>query len=120
LPAKDGDRTMGIASPNTSNPFCIALVVVGVAFTVTACAYGVMAVQQAQRISSHQAGALVTFLDEHGNQLMMAELGLLAISAIAALGTDDYWVKLARTRAEQKGHRREQDAHGEAAHESQP
>ena len=75
----------------TSNPFYAALVLFGILFTVTACAYVVMTIHQAQPTLSAPTDGLISFLDNHGTQLMMVELGLLAIAACAAIGTDGYW-----------------------------
>lgn len=85
------------ATKNT-NPFYSILLVVGVIFAITACAYGVMTVQlitPAQVSGGGASGGLVAFLDEHGMILMMAELAILAVITFAAIGTDDFWSRRA-------------------------
>lgn len=96
------------------NPFYIVLVVVGVAFAVTACAYGVMAVKQMHasewivtpaRQDTSDLGApstnsdrrFVEFMDEHGVSILLAEVGILALATVAAIGTDDWWSKSKET-----------------------
>jgi hypothetical protein len=84
-----------------ANPFYALLVVAGIAFVVTACAYGVMAFRA---VSPHApaAGAdhhpLLKFLDSHGAQLLIAEIAILAVATFAAIGTDDYWTRRANER----------------------
>lgn len=78
------------------NPFYVVLVVAGVAFVVTACAYGVMAVKQLHvsyvSIEQVQADAsFVSFMDEHGATVMMMELVVLGVATFAAIGTDRFW-----------------------------
>lgn len=76
----------------TTNPFYAPLLVAGIAFAVTACAYGVMAVQEMDpgRATARSTANtwLVDFLDKHGATTMIAELVVLAIAASAAIGTD--------------------------------
>jgi hypothetical protein len=102
-----------------TNPFYVLLVIFGIAFSLTACAYGVMAfraVRGAGITSSHEhrdtshrssdpsgptsdrpatetpAGeALLKFLDEHGALLLGVELVLLALATFGAIGSDGYW-----------------------------
>lgn len=84
-----------------SNPFYVLLVIIGVAFCITACAYGVMTVKKlhpdehgyaAGEIRSGAGGeAFLDAVDEHGFSVMMIELGLLAITTFAAIATDEYW-----------------------------
>ena len=78
------------------NPFYVILVLAGVAFVVTACAYGVMAVKQMHvsyvPIGQVQADAsFVGFMDEHGATVMMIELAILGVATFAAMGTDRFW-----------------------------
>ena len=76
----------------TTNPFYGLLLVAGIAFAVTACAYGVMAVQEMNpdraMANSTANTRLVDFLNKHGAATMIAELVVLAIAASAAIGTD--------------------------------
>ena len=79
------------------NPFYVLLVLIGIAFTLTACAYGVMAfkvVRTKERAAEQPAGAaLLTYLDEHGAQLMAVEVALLALCSFGAMATDRYWIR---------------------------
>ena len=88
------------------NPFYVLLVVAGLAFSLTACAYGVMAVRQLHAanslssLSSSSTGTspaeqaevpFVQFLDKNGVQIMIWEVGILAVATALAIGTDSYW-----------------------------
>lgn len=81
------------------NPFYVLLVVLGIAFTLTACAYGVMAFKGARAegpVADRPSGAaLLSYLDKHGAQLMGFELALLALCAAGAIATDRYWMRQA-------------------------
>ncbi len=85
------------------NPFYALLVVVGVAFCITAFAFGVMTVRgmmPAEASESSEAGTrLMTWLDQNGFKLMMIELLALAIFTVAAIGTDEYWTKREREKS---------------------
>ena len=89
-----------MAERKSTNPFYGLLVVVGIVFTVTACAYGVMTVRGLkpdEAAEASGAGAessdLMTFLDRHGMPLLMGELGVLAVTTFLAMATDDYWAR---------------------------
>jgi hypothetical protein len=75
----------------------VALVLVGVAFAVTAFAYCVMAFRAISPASAGSAStsgtSLMQWLDAYGLWLMLGELVLLAISSFAAMATDRYWTK---------------------------
>ena len=77
------------------NPFYILLVLCGIVFCITACAYGVMTVRGLQpevTVQPSVSGArLMTWLDEQGFTVMMWELGVLAVLTFAAIGTDSFW-----------------------------
>ena len=73
------------------NPFYFLLVIIGIVFTITACAYGVMTVQQINPSTVDRPHALTVFLDQHGFAMLAVELVLLAIATVAAITTDDYW-----------------------------
>jgi hypothetical protein len=79
------------------NPFFTALVVVGLAFAMTACAYTVMSFQSLDPHAADQPG-ISTLMKQHGLMILVVELGLLAVLTVAAISTDEYWVK----RAEKK------------------
>ncbi len=74
------------------NPFYVVLIIVGVVFAVTACAYGVMTVRMLNPDlvgeTSTQGAGLMRFLDQHGFALMMIQLTLLALASFAAMATD--------------------------------
>jgi hypothetical protein len=72
------------------NPFYAALVLVGVAFTVTACAYAVM-MFRATKLTSPDAveqSRLMTMLDERGVEILGIEVLLLAVATAGAIGLD--------------------------------
>ncbi len=71
------------------NPFYPFLVLLGGMFCVTACAYTLLLLR-----STHEEGRddsslpLMRFLDRYGAQLLLAEVGLLALATVAAIGLD--------------------------------
>jgi hypothetical protein len=81
------------------NPFYPLLVAVGIAFSITACAYGVMTVKMLQPAGAEEVRqaevGLLPFLDRHGMTLLLSELGALALLTVAAIGTDDFWTRRA-------------------------
>lgn len=85
----------------SANPFYALLVVLGLAFVVTAAAYGVMATREARAAATGQAvadHALMRWMHEHGDAMLLAELGLLAVCTFGAIGTDDFWQRRANRR----------------------
>jgi hypothetical protein len=74
------------------NPFYSVLVVVGVLFSLTACAYGVMTVRGLDPNNADEVG-LIGFLNDYGLWIMIGELVVLAILTVAAIGTDEYWTR---------------------------
>lgn len=86
------------ASKKTFNPFYVLLVLTGVAFCVTACAYGVMTVRGLHaateiRPATQSGLRLMDWLDKNGFRLMMIEIGILAMFTFAAIATDEFWAK---------------------------
>lgn len=77
------------------NPFYVLLVIVGVIFGLTACAYGVMTVKMstAAGIAQSAGSPVVQFLSDHGLTLLLVEIAVLAVTTFAAIGTDSYWTK---------------------------
>ena len=80
------------------NPFYIPLVLVGLLFCITACAFGVMTVKGLQPAAADAASTesgreFMSWIDENGFRLMMIELGALAVLTFAAIGTDTYWTE---------------------------
>lgn len=88
---------------NFPNPFYVMLVIVGLLFAVTACAYGAMSTYYAvavQRLSAEEAAAIMenesswmALLDKHGITLMLCQLAVLAMATFAAIATDRWWKK---------------------------
>ena len=87
------------AKRSATNPFYALLVVLGIAFALTACAYSVMTLKAVRRQEAPGASAggavLLEFLDRHGAALMGGELALLALATVAAIATDRYWMRRA-------------------------
>ena len=79
------------------NPFYALLVVVGLAFCITAFAYGVMTVRGLHpdnSLGGSESGQnLMHWLDAYGFQLLMTELVALAVLTFAAIGTDEFWTR---------------------------
>lgn len=77
---------------NAANPFYSVLLIVGIAFALTACAYGVMTVQRMEpgRVTTGSAAGtwVIGFMDDHGATTMTVELVVMAIATLAAIGTD--------------------------------
>jgi hypothetical protein len=83
------------------NPFYPLLVIAGIAFCVTACAYGVMAVRAIHpqpNVPSESGFQLMSFLNRNGPALLVAELMILAVSSVLAISTDRYWAKRKKER----------------------
>ncbi len=78
-----------------ANPFYVLLVIVGIVFGLTACAYGVMTVKMstAAGIAENASSPTVQFLSEHGLTLLMVQIAVLAVTTFAAMATDSYWTK---------------------------
>ena len=77
-----------------SNPFYVLLVIVGVAFVVSACAYGVMAYREVTlqpAANDDSASGLLRFMDRHGMKVLGGEVVMLGLLTVAAIGTDEYW-----------------------------
>lgn len=74
------------------NPFYVLLIVAGIIFSVTACAYGVMAFRAlrmgAPQVEAEGSGGLLVVLDEHGGLIMTVELVALAIFTFSAMALD--------------------------------
>jgi len=74
------------SQPQKRNPFYFLLVITGVVFAITACSYGVMTVTFLDPTAT--PSSLLTFLDQHGFQLMLYELGALGLFCVAAMALD--------------------------------
>lgn len=79
-------------SRKSANPFYVLLVLVGIAFVITAALFCVMVTR-----TNAAGGALpaehplMIWMDQHGMSLLMAELAVLMFCTFGAIGTDDYW-----------------------------
>ena len=76
------------------NPFYAALVVVGLAFALTTCAYTVMSFRELDPFAPEEQG-LNALMKSHGLLILLIELGLLSVLTVAAIGSDDYWTRRA-------------------------
>ena len=75
------------------NPFYVVTAVVGVAFTITACGYGLLmlrANRAAASLTSEPLHPLMNLLDQHGILILAIEVGLLAVASVAAIVLDHY------------------------------
>jgi hypothetical protein len=85
-------------SSKFANPFYALLLVAGIAFALTATAYGVMAFREArpqpmdaEANESTAEHSLMAWMSDHGEAALLTELGFLAVFVFGAIGTDDYW-----------------------------
>jgi hypothetical protein len=72
------------------------LIVVGVAFTLTACAYGLMMFKATQPLGRVDLGApegLLGWLNLNGATLLTGELIVLGVATIGAIALDDRRIK---------------------------
>ena len=92
------------------NPFYAALMIVGVAFAVSAIVYGIMALRELRGVvpAPGQRG-LMAWMSEHGEWLLGVELALLMLLSLAAMLTDDYWFKKQQRSAGEAGSKRPPD-----------
>lgn len=92
-----------VSKKRRTNPFYVLLILAGVAFAITACGYGMMALREmrADPFAAVTQGegsremplspSFVKFFDQYGVRLMVWELALLGVATFAAIGTDRYW-----------------------------
>lgn len=75
------------------NPFYVLLMVTGVIFTITMCAYMVMTLQLGHQGGRNEPaqGSLVDILQNHGLTMIIVEIVVLAVCTVAAIATDEYW-----------------------------
>jgi H+/Cl- antiporter ClcA len=78
--------------PKPINPFYSVLIVVGIVFAITACAYGVMTVRGLDPRNADEGG-LIGVMDDYGIWILVGELLLLGLLTMAAIGTDEYWTR---------------------------
>jgi hypothetical protein len=79
-------------SKEPSNPFYWLCVVAGVAFTVTACAYGLLMLRANRGLNlantAGQEHPLMSFLDHYGMIILGVEVAILATASFAAILLD--------------------------------
>ena len=85
------------------NPFYVLLIPAGIAFAVTAFAYGFMAFQAVNAVREdagrHAGHALFQWLRVHGDATLIVELAVLALLTIGAIAMDQ-WRESARRETE--------------------
>jgi hypothetical protein len=104
MPSPDGApayaETNMRRSNKFANPFYSLLLMAGIAFALTATAYGVMAFREARpapqgavslRYQSATEHPLMAWMSQHGEAALLTELGFLAVFVFGAIGTDGYW-----------------------------
>ncbi len=74
------------------NPFYLLAMIVGIGFTITACAYGLMMVRAIHSEGLPQRGEagfdLMDLLNKRGTLILCVELGALAVASVAAIYLD--------------------------------
>lgn len=104
---------MPVSKPQSAtNPFYVLLIIAGILFVITACAYFTMALREAGGAlreaggGRHEAGGVsiaahsfATLVSRHGLTALTVELILLAIATFGAIGTDEYWSRRAANQA---------------------
>jgi hypothetical protein len=85
------NRTTAAKRKQPCNPFYALLVIAGVAFTITACAYALLMVRATRPESSpFEEGALMKLLDDRGMEIMGVEVLILALATAGAIGLDQW------------------------------
>lgn len=89
----------------TFNPFYSLLVVLGVAFVVTACAYGLVLLRSTRPAdamrSGHSQNPLLQLMQRHGQTILFVELGVLLVATVGCITTDNYWERRSAARHRQ-------------------
>ncbi|MCI0492916.1 MAG: hypothetical protein L0Z07_08265 [Planctomycetes bacterium] len=84
----------------SANPFYVLLLLAGIAFAITATAYGVMAFRESraggQANVAEEPHPLIAWMSRHGDAALLTELGFLAAFTIGAIGTDQFWQRRAK------------------------
>ena len=90
-----------------ANPFYSLLLLAGIAFALTATAYGVMAFREARpapfgaevdTTTPMVEHPLMAWMSDHGEAALLTELGFLAVFVFGAIGTDGYWQRRSSTK----------------------
>lgn len=100
------------------NPFYVLLLIAGVVFTITACAYGTMAVKMMRPSdleTVERDSGLLPWLDEHGPRLLLVEIAALGLLTVAAIGTDPFWERRAAMRSDRRESASTNEGHGRPA-----
>jgi hypothetical protein len=79
-----------------ANPFYVLLLVVGVAFALTASAYGWSARLKLDPDTFDRNAAFIAVVDRYGMLSMIVELALLTALTFLAIGTDEFWERRAK------------------------
>jgi formate hydrogenlyase subunit 3/multisubunit Na+/H+ antiporter MnhD subunit len=79
-----------------TNPFYVVLMVVGVAFALTACAYGWSARLKLDAETFDRNADFIALVDRYGMLSMIVELALLTVLTFLAIGTDEFWERRAQ------------------------
>lgn len=101
----------------SANPFYALLVVTGIVFVITACAYGVMSLTEVRNAQMAQADLppdvhpLNAWLKRHGDMALLSELGFLAVFTFGAIATDDLWQRRARAKNKKQQNRSSSGEH---------
>jgi len=102
-----------------SNPFYVALMVLGVVFVLSATQYVLMTIRLLEDpagTSLAEGGGLLTLFEQHGLAILSVELGLLSILTVGAITTDDFWQRRANRDVEKRSTPKKTD--GDPATES--
>jgi hypothetical protein len=75
-----------------TNPFYVALLPVGVAFAITACAFVVMTMRGLDPQNVESTG-LIQLMERQGVMIMVVELAILGVLTFAAIASDGFWQK---------------------------
>jgi|tagenome__1003787_1003787.scaffolds.fasta_scaffold20472530_2 hypothetical protein len=91
------------------NPFYLALVPVGVIFAITACAYCAQLVTATRVFDAQRAQdtAFTGLLERHGTTAMVVELVVLGILTVAAIASDDFWMRRFESTGQRESNREE-------------
>lgn len=86
----------------TFNPFYSLLVVLGVGFVITACAFGLVLLRSNRPLDALRAGnaqnPLLLLMQRHGQTILFVELGVLLVATVGCIATDDYWERRSAAR----------------------
>lgn len=77
------------------NPFYLLLALAGFAFVITVVAYWLMSLAVIRDpLSENPRDGLFSFLEAHGTSLLIGEVIGLVVLSLAAMVTDDFWMRL--------------------------